>query len=387
MRILIAHVSYRRRGGEDAVVEAEAGLLAEADHDVRQLVLPSALFDEISPQKRLQILLSPAWHQFGRTAMSEELEARPADVVHFHNVFPMLGLGAVASAAEHGCATVRTVHNWRLSCIAGTHLRKGQPCHDCDATRRRAGIRYGCYRSSSLASLEMARFCRADWRAMTNGMYDGVLAVNADIADTYASAGIPSEIITTKPNSVGFPLATSGTRRGVLYVGRLSAEKGIVGLVRSWPEAGCDLTVVGDGPLMDELTLCSGRNVRFLGSASEAQVEQHIAAAECMVIPSLSDEGPPIVLLRALAAGTPVVAFDTAVIGEVVRAIDSSCIVPLGDYDALAAAACRLIPYRPHTGDAARAQYAARYSHERNLLALESAYQRAIEHRKCASQE
>ncbi len=104
----------------------------------------------------------------------------------------------------------------------------------------------------------------------------------------------------------------------VIYVGRLSAEKGLEGLlrgfavtIRSAPEA--ILLLVGDGPtrghltaLRDQLGL-SDSQVRFAGRAPVADVPRWLAAADAFALTSPS-EGFPCALVEAMAAGLPSVA-------------------------------------------------------------------------------
>ncbi|MFK4980096.1 glycosyltransferase family 1 protein, partial [Klebsiella pneumoniae] len=80
-----------------------------------------------------------------------------ADLVHFHNLLPLLSPAALWAAAAADAAVVMTLHNYRLLCPAATLYRAGRVCEACIG---RAvpwpAIRHGCYRDSRAASAVVA---------------------------------------------------------------------------------------------------------------------------------------------------------------------------------------------------------------------------------------
>jgi glycosyltransferase involved in cell wall biosynthesis len=138
----------------------------------------------------------------------------------------------------------------------------------------------------------------------------------------------------------------AGNRRIVLGVGRLTEQKGFGDLV----EAACALpdaaiVLVGDGPLRPDLErwaelLGVADRVFFLGH--RANVRALLAAADVVAVPS-REEGLPLSLLEAMAAGTPIVAADIPGIALAIGNGTSGLLVPPGDVPALAAALRRLL--------------------------------------------
>jgi glycosyltransferase involved in cell wall biosynthesis len=101
----------------------------------------------------------------------------------------------------------------------------------------------------------------------------------------------------------------------VAFVGRLSREKRVDRLLAAmrWLSPRFHLVVIGDGPLAGVLAAqaadLSGR-VRFVGGVTEKpSLNRYYNACDLLVLPS-EREGFPMVLVEALAAGTPVVATD-----------------------------------------------------------------------------
>ena len=148
------------------------------------------------------------------------------------------------------------------------------------------------------------------------------------------------------------PPATQQRRR-LLCIGRLSKEKGqllLIGAAKRLAEAGIDFEIVlaGDGPLRGEAEaliaqLQLSRCIGITGWLDAAGIEQQLHQARALVVPSLS-EGLPVVIMEALAAGRPVIAPYLAGIPELVKEGRNGWLYPAGDIAALASAmqACLL---------------------------------------------
>jgi len=101
------------------------------------------------------------------------------------------------------------------------------------------------------------------------------------------------------------------------------------------------LELIGSGPCETRLRERAGRlgvgdRVRFLGTKRPEEVAERLAAATALVLPSLA-EGRPNVVLEAMAAGLPVVASDLPGVRELVESDRTGWLVPPGDATALAA--------------------------------------------------
>lgn len=146
--------------------------------------------------------------------------------------------------------------------------------------------------------------------------------------------------------------APSAAGRGLLFVGRLAAAKGVPVLVEAMsqilqahPDA--HLTLIGDGPdrpmLEDQVRrLNLSGAIRFAGYQSQDEVADALVRAAVFVLPSFA-EGVPVVLMEAMAARRPVVATRIAGIPELVENGVSGRIVLPGDAAALASAVCDIL--------------------------------------------
>jgi glycosyltransferase involved in cell wall biosynthesis len=138
-----------------------------------------------------------------------------------------------------------------------------------------------------------------------------------------------------------FNLAShQGKGKHLLYVGRLSAVKGLpilleslLSLKQQHPDV--ILTVVGDGSdraYLEQMTANLGLmdNVRFVGYKNQAEVRKYFEETDVFVLSSFA-EGVPVVLMEAMAAGVPVVATQIAGVSELVENDVSGYLVPAGD--------------------------------------------------------
>ncbi|GAA3893268.1 glycosyltransferase [Sphingomonas limnosediminicola] len=131
----------------------------------------------------------------------------------------------------------------------------------------------------------------------------------------------------------------------LISVGRLSPEKGQAGLLAAFSEARRDypnlkLEIVGDGPDLDKLQQLAAdlnltQSVTFAGRCGEQQTLERIVNADCLVLTSFM-EGLPVVLMEAMALGTPVIASRIAGIPELIEHGESGLLFTPSDWHDLA---------------------------------------------------
>jgi glycosyltransferase involved in cell wall biosynthesis len=101
------------------------------------------------------------------------------------------------------------------------------------------------------------------------------------------------------------------------------------------------LAIIGEGPQKEELVQYSHNlgvvsQVDFLGALPPAQIQEWMRRARLMILPSI-EEGLGVVLLEALASGTPCVASNAGGIPDIVTP-DVGQLVPPADPKAIASA-------------------------------------------------
>jgi phosphatidylinositol alpha-mannosyltransferase len=176
------------------------------------------------------------------------------------------------------------------------------------------------------------------------------------------------------PNGVLIPDGADpgGREHRIVFAGRQEPRKGLQVLLRAWPEirkrTGARLRIAGADPLAVRLLLTRLRvpdeHIDVLGFLTQEDLTAEVASAKALVAPSLGGESFGMVLTRAFACATPVVASDIPGYRDVMTP-DTSVGVPPGDAPALADAVAALLadePRREALGAAARQLAIDRYS-------------------------
>jgi glycosyltransferase involved in cell wall biosynthesis len=158
MKILIVHNRYRSASpsGENRVVDQETAALLRAGHEVEHFERLSDDIEDFSLREKTVIPGQVVWSSSAAREISTIIgEFRP-DVVHIHNVFPMISPSVLRACRRHLVPTVVTIHNYRLICPSGDLFRNGSICHDCVGRIPLPAIEHGCYRDSSTATIPLA---------------------------------------------------------------------------------------------------------------------------------------------------------------------------------------------------------------------------------------
>ena len=273
------------------------------------------------------IVLSPSAIFRIRKLMLEER----FDVIHVHE--PMTPATSVAALVWARCPIVATHH------AAGElgWLRYGQ--HFWGNLLHRVDYR--------IAVSEQARLSAARWFP---GHYDIV------------------------PNGVQIPETADATGRAnrIVFIGRHDPRKGLEVLLRAWPEihrrTGARLRIIGADPLAVGLLMARTHvheeSIDVLGFIDEDELTREVETAQLLVAPSLGQESFGMVLTRAFACATPVVASDIPGYAAVLTP-ETGVLVPPGDVAALVEAVSALSadePRRRALGEAARRLAIERYS-------------------------
>lgn len=391
MKILVVHNRYREPGGEDSVVAAETALLRRHGHAVETLLFDNTeIPDRRSLAASARLAAGAVWSPAGAARVRAAVRTSGADVVHFHNTLPLVSPAAYAACRVEGAAVVQTLHNYRLVCPNALFFRDGRPCEDClGRTPPWPGVVHACYRGSrpqtaAVAAMLTAHRLRRTWHRDV----DRFVALSAFSRGKFVAGGLPAAAIAVKPNFLEpDPGAAIAAGDGFLFVGRLVAYKGLGTLLRAWAGAGpgAPLRIVGDGPLTAEIERAAETipAVDHLGRRDRSGVLALMRSSRALVFPSELYENFPVTLIEAFACGLPVIASRIGAIAEIVVDGRTGLLFAPGDAADLAAkvAWARDHPAKmARMGAAARAEYEAKYTAERNYGRLIEIYAEAVDH-------
>jgi glycosyltransferase involved in cell wall biosynthesis len=380
--VLQVHTRYRQAGGEDQVVEAEKQLLETAGIDVRQVIFDNAdLRESRSLVGDLKLASSAIWSRSAyRRVRAALVDARP-QVVHVHNTFPAASPSVYSAAAAEGVPVVQTLHNYRFVCPAATAFRDGHACTDCVGKPvPLPAVVHACVRGSrsqsAVAGATIAFHRAIGTFADKIALY---LALTSFQRNVLVAGGFPPERIRVLQNFLEpDPGQGTGARDGILYVGRLSEEKGIFPLLHAAALEPGLVRVVGDGPISPQVqAAATAGQVDYAGRLARPEVHEEMRRAIALILPSIWFEGFPVVVAEAYATGTPIIASRIGSLAELVEDGKTGLLVEPNDPRAWADAV-RWAHDHPEEmrrmGVGARRTYEATFRGESHLVALLEAY-------------
>lgn len=331
IKILFIHNYYQQAGGEDKVVDEEMKLLHSKGHQVELFRRHNDEIHHMNALQKSMLSLNTIWSRSSYIELKRYMQIFHPDIVHFHNFFPLISPSAYAACQSLGIPVVQTLHNYRLLCPAGTFMRDGHVCSLCLDHSMVNSVRYSCYRNSRLQTIPvtaMIAFNRlmGTWQ---RGV-DAYIVLTEFSKQKFIQSGIQSDKLHVKPNFISTHFQSnsqsSNNRNGILFVGRLSEEKGIHTLAKAWEEMFQEgnvqpLTIIGDGPEYEKLrkSLNHIPHVSLLGRQNSETVRYYMLRSKYVIVPSIIYEGFPMTIVEAYSTGTPVISSDIGSMAEIVE--------------------------------------------------------------------
>ncbi len=405
MRVLHVNKFLYRRGGAEAYMLDLAELQRARGDEVELFGMrapenPPCRFErhfpshvELDPPppslgERARVVGRMIWSRSAARGMREVLAVFRPDLVHLHNVYHQLSPSILQPLREAGVPAVMTLHDYKLACPTYRFLDHGRVCEACVPRRFWNAPLRRCNRGSLTASAVVA--VELGLHTLL-GAYEPVhrfVCPSRFLGEKMRAARVFPERLRVVPNFV--PVASVPPRdapgEGVLYVGRLSPEKGVDVLIEAAARRpGLRVEIAGDGPARPDLEALAaaralGERVRFHGHLAPDELARLRRRCAVAAVPSRWHENMPLVVLEAFAAGLPVVATDLGGLPELIEdGVDGRCVPPddpeaLGEVlEALAGDPARALAM----GRAARAKVERGFTPERHLERLDAVYEEA----------
>lgn len=346
-RILIVNKFLYPRGGDCIVALSEAELLRSAGYEVALwgMDYPDNIPTDTSRLYASQVSfsggslrdkLNAAGRLMGlgdvRTSFARMLREFRPHTVHFHNIHSYLSPVIVEMAHRAGIRTLWTMHDYKLTCPSYSCLSPdGHLCNEC-VDKPWTVVSRRCMKGSLAASI-MARAEAWRWNVgRLSASTDAFICPSEFMAEKIMAGGVPRGKIHVIGNFLdpakaeilsSIPADSHRTPGMMLYVGRLSAEKGIATLLATFAsmnEPALKLRVFGNGPLESELRNNYGSfpGIEFMGHADARTIATEMSAAQMLIAPSECYENNPLSVIEALSAGTPVLGADIGGIPELI---------------------------------------------------------------------
>jgi len=214
---------------------------------------------------------------------------------------------------------------------------------------------------------------------------DVYIALTEFARKKFVQGGLPEEKIVVKPNFV-HPDPGNGEHKGnfALFVGRLSAEKGIRTMLSAWRLLkSVPLKIVGDGPLMSEVKAQIERErlaIDVPGRLPREEVFSLMRQASFLVFPAECYENFPMTIAEAFACGLAVLASRLGAMAELVEDGQIGLLFEPGNPEDLAARVAWAWAHPEEMrrmGKAARQEFEEKYTAEKNYQMLMQIYEQA----------
>lgn len=295
-----------------------------------------------SPTDRMAKAAASIWSLQAQQRLRHLLTNFRPQVAHLHNIYHHLSPSILATLREAGIPTVMTAHDFKMACPNYRMYTQGQVCERCRGGNVMNALVHRCVRDSVVASalVSVEAIVHRSLRSWHRGP-DRIVAPSQFVIDKLVAWGFDARRFVHIRNPVDAahiePQPAPG--QDFVYVGRLSAEKGLESLIEAVRRSGVTLTVAGEGPLgeaMSRAVESSNGRIRWLGRLESVAVQALLRSARAVVVPSQWYENAPLSVLEAFAAAKPVIATRMGGLPEMVVHGRTGWLVPVADTDALA---------------------------------------------------
>jgi glycosyltransferase involved in cell wall biosynthesis len=394
MRVVLVHNRYRSvaPSGETAVVEREAKALADLGHEVIWFERSSDEIEEWSKAKKAMLPARLIWSREARRDLASVLREHQPDVVHVHNTFPLISASILYACRDARVPVVVSLHNKRLMCANGAFFRDGKVCHDCAEGSPLQGVVHACYRGSRAASASVVLATsvqRKSWRSMVSAY----VFASVSQRDLHQPVGLAPDRVFVKPHVIPRrPMRKVAKKPIVMFGGRLEEAKGVRVLMAGWDayrrgagESGLSLVIAGSGELQAEVAAWASTrpSVEVAGRVDDDRFAELMSSARAVLLPSTCEETFGLVVVEAMAAGSPpIAAAHGAFVELITQGVDGMLFRP-GDPEALglAIADVEAHPEQYETyGAQARETYEKQFDPDRIMEQLLEIYRFAIKH-------
>ena len=401
MKVLLVNKFFFIKGGAETVYFQERNMLKEAGVEVIDF---SMQHEKNFPSDYADYFVSNVdYHKEGgllagvKTAISfihnreackkmrALLEQTRPEIVHFHNIYHQLTPALIKVARDFGCKTVLTAHDYKIMCPSYSMLRDGKVCDACVTGSVFNAFRYRCQEGSASKSLLLS--LEATWQYIAqNYQALDVIVSPSEFLRNELKRSLPDSRIDVIVNGIDDShTPEAGADQGyLLYVGRLSREKGVPTLTRAHQlmRNKMPLKIVGHGPLYDEMVV-DYPNAEFLGYVQQGPaLDALIQNARAVVLPSECYENCSMSVLEAMSFARAVVGARIGGIPEQIRHGVEGLLFEPGNAQDLADALDVMAenPQQAHEmGLKGRVRLCQKYSLRKHMETLQSLYRELLD--------
>lgn len=268
------------------------------------------------------------------------------DVAHVRNIYHHLSPSILWELKAQGVPVLYHLNDFKLLCPSYNLLFNGESCEACKGGGFWHALRKQCYPGLAARMTLTAEAYAHRWLRTYRECVDLFLSPSRFVRDKFVEHGWEAakfEQLQHFQSVDAIPDFQPQAEAPILYVGRLSAEKGVDDLLQAMKEVPrVRLKIAGDGPDKDRLERLAAEleltNVDFVGSLAPLERDRLIAQSKFTVFPSHAYETFGKTILESFAQGRPVIATDLGSRRELVRDGETGLLYRCGDVSELAQA-------------------------------------------------
>lgn len=338
--------------------------------------------------KKLRIAFAMTYSFSNKKCIKHLLEQYKIDIAHGHNIYDRVSPSVLDVLNKKDIPIILTLHDYKLCCPVYTMFRDGIKCEDCIKGGRYNIILHNCVKGSRLFScFQYIEYSLHKLLKIYEKNISFFVCPSRFSLKKHLEAGLPAKKLIHIPNFLDARQFEPSYQVGgyVLYVGRLSKEKGILTLLRAVKGTDIILKIVGHGPLRDEIETFLKENqmdnVELLGYLEGDDLKKMYQRSAFAVIPSEWYENAPMTVLESFAYGKPVIGADIGGIPEMIIDGKTGLLFKPGDYLDLGDKISQLIKNPSlieHMGMNAREEIEIKYSSDIHYDKLMSLYQKTL---------
>lgn len=378
----ILHIFNRHRGGGGADNAWDATIALSRR---RGLKVSTFERDSRDLQRGLRGRLSAFANGLYAPGAMRDFAARIAadrpDIVHAHELYPLLTPWLFELCAKAGIALVHSAYDFRITCPIATHHDGRGVCTRCLDRGGHQIVLRDCRGNRFESAAFAARHQVARWRDFYRHVDQFVVLTEFSRGWLSTRAGIPAERISVNECAIpsdADPVDPVGGRY-IGFAGRFVPEKGVDLLLDAGRMTGIPVRIAG--PPGSDPTPFEAQGVPVTIGGDPMVLRDFYRSARALVVPSRWFETFAIVAGEAMAQGVPVIAARIGALRDTVREDATGLHFAPDDASDLARqmrrlwtddALCRAL------GAAAHCDVAARFSEEAHFARLIAAYERAL---------
>jgi len=365
MKILQINKFFFLKGGAERHFFDLAELLSAKGHQVsiwstnhpQNFSFPNqelfANYNDFSEKKNIFKKLFKAqrilWNQDAKKKLEKVIKHKKPNVAHLHNISTHFSPSIIFALKKYNIPIAMTLHDYKFFCPNYKFFSNNKICFDCLKNKNYNSCLFKkCIKNSWIQSL--GGYLEGKWQKDFLKVVEKIdifLAPSLFIRKKAIEWGIPKEKVIHLPNFIdenytSKKIENEKQSNYFLYCGRLSKEKGLKFLIKSFLNISNEfpkwkLKIAGDGPEEENLKkeFQENRQIEFLGKKNNKELNKIISKAYLTIVPSLWPENFPYSILESNILTVPVLASKTGGLTELIEHEKTGLLFKPGDKDDL----------------------------------------------------